>query len=224
MMRVSRKSPRLWSSRPAFAGGALIAALLPAAAGAETEYVRLEIGDQPLTIPAEHIWNRELQSDGPVGSVNLFFVLPDMGPVTPEMEGTLDEPGFGPVVLANLTTLSFGLTVEQRFEQGVERGHWSIDDLDLAQGGLQPVRGPLSDADVQDWNVLVEGGEVRGLITCTDEEVAPYPSCTAYLDLWDRLALIVNFDATRQDNIASIADDLAARLNEFRVAAEGVDL
>ena len=210
-MRASRKSPRLWSRRPVFLGAALVAALLPAAAVAETAHVRLEVGDQPLTIPAEHIWNRELQSDGPVGSVNLFFVLPDMGPVTPEMEGTLDEPGFGPVVLANLTTLSFGLTVEQRFAQGAESGHWSIDDLDLAQDGLQPVRGPLSDADVQDWTVLVESGEVSGLIACTDEAVAPYPSCTAYLDLWDRLALIVNFDAARRDDIAGIAERNARR-------------
>lgn len=186
--------------------------------------VRLLVGDQPLTIPVAHIWNQDLRADGIVGSVNLFFLLPDMDPMTPETEAVLTEPGFGPVMLVNLTSLSFGLTVDQRFERGADQNHWSHNDVDLAADGLHPLRGPLSDAGVQNWYALAVDGEVAALVACTDPDTVLYPSCTAHLDLWSRLEMTVNFDADRLESAAEIGDRLVAKLEEFRDAAEGIDL
>ncbi|MEM7442168.1 MAG: hypothetical protein AAF414_02435, partial [Pseudomonadota bacterium] len=100
----------------------------------------------------------------------------------------------------------------------------STGDLDLDVDGIQPLRGPLSDAGVQQWHALIDDGEVTSLIACTDPETVLYPSCTAHLDLWGRVALIVNFDANRLDLADDISDRLIGKLDEFRVAAEGIDL
>lgn len=187
------------------------------------ETFTVTINGTDLAIPGAFIWNRGLRRDGDVASINLFLVMPDMTPLDTEAPAG-ESTGFGPALLANLTTLQFEVGPDELFAAGVDDGYWRADEIDRDREGLYRLSGPISERDVTRWYAIVADRAVDVLISCMVEEDIPYPSCTAHGAIWDLLALRVNFDATRLAGFEVWWPRFLERLDDFRAEGEAVDL
>lgn len=191
------------------------------------------INQTRLSIPGPYIWNRDLRRNAVVGSINLFMVMPGMTAL-PEFVGPGDTGqdqvgpgsgnGFGPVILANLTSLTVDSTAAELFESFAQDGYWDTAEVDRARDGLHRLSGPINQEGQGRWYAILRQGEVDVLLNCMTAAMAPYPSCTAHSQIWDELALRVNFDASRLPGFAEWWPDFGNRLADFRAEGSALDL